>query len=138
MLKSKLHISFKKYFVLSLSIFYLLNPMQKQLTEGMHTFSHVMTHTNSGHHEADHESGRVHTHEHKMITFFSKIFSSEEKTSDHEGVYFSYTFDKHFAQEYPAIDFKFKTNTKHKFFYSFHIPKSIKSIPSPPPEVFFS
>ncbi len=94
--KSNLHISFKKYFVLSLSIFYLLNPMQKQLSEGMHTFSHVMTHTNFGHHEADHESGLEHTHEHKMITFFSKIFSAEE-SSEHNGIYFNYTLDKHFA-----------------------------------------
>ena len=138
MLKSKLHISFKKYFVLSLSIFYLLNPMQKQLSEGMHIFSHVMTHTDYGHHEEDHLLGREHTHEHKLITFFSKIFSSEEKTSDHEGVFFNYTFDKHFAQEYPPIDFKNETNTKHNFFYAFHIPKSVKTIPSPPPETFFS
>lgn len=138
MLKSKLHISFKKYFVLSLSIFYLLNPMQKQLSEGMHIFSHVMTHTDYGHHEEDHLLGREHTHEHKLITFFSKIFSSEEKTSDHEGVFFNYTFDKHFAQEYPLINFKFKPFVKHIYFYTFHIPKSVKTIPSPPPEIFFS
>ena len=136
--KSQLHISFKKYFVLSLSIFYLLNPMQKQLSEGMHIFSHVMTHTDSGHHQEDHELGRVHTHEHKMIAFFSKIFSSEEKTGDHEGVFFNYTLDKHFAQKYPAIDFKFKKNPNHIFYYNFHFPKSVKTIPSPPPEIFFS
>lgn len=136
--KSNFHISFKKYFVLSLSIFYLLNPMQKQLSEGMHTFSHVIAHTDFSHHEEDHFLGREHTHEHKMITFFSKIFSSEEKTDDHDGVFFNYTFDKHFAQEYPAVDFKKETITKHYFYYSFHISKSIKTIPSPPPETFFS
>lgn len=136
--KSNFHISFKKYFVLSLSIFYLLNPMQKQLSEGMHTFSHVIAHTDFSHHEEDHFLGREHTHEHKMIAFFSKIFSSEEKTDDHDGVFFNYTFDKHFAQEYPAVDFKNETITKHNFYYSFHISKSIKTIPSPPPETFFS
>lgn len=136
--KSNFHISFKKYFVLSLSIFYLLNPMQKQLSEVMHTFSHVIAHTDFSHHQEDHFLGREHTHEHKMITFFSKIFSSEEKTDDHDGVFFNYTFDKHFAQEYPAVDFKNETITKHNFYYSFHISKSIKTIPSPPPETFFS
>ncbi|MCB0466176.1 MAG: hypothetical protein KDC78_10975, partial [Aequorivita sp.] len=129
MLKSKLHISFKKHFVLFLSALYLLNPMQKQIGEAMHTFSHVMTHTDYGHHEEDHLLGLEHTHEHKMITFFSKIFSSEEKTSDRDGVFFNYTFDKHFAQEYPNIDFKFKQIVNHIYFYTFHIPKSIKTIP---------
>ena len=136
--KSNFYISFKKYFVLSLSIFYLLNPMQKQLSEGMHTFSHVMTHTDFSHPETDHELGREHTHEHKMIIFFSKIFSSDEKTSDHEGVFFNYTLDKHFAQEYPAINFKFKPFVKHTHHYTFHISKSVKTIPNPPPETFFS
>tara|TARA_R110002050_G_C8917003_1_gene511184 strand:- start:835 stop:1251 length:417 start_codon:yes stop_codon:yes gene_type:complete len=136
--KNNFHIVIKRIIVLSLSIFYLLNPMQKQLSEGMHTFSHMMTHTNSGHHDADHNLGMEHTHEHKMITFFSKIFSSEEKTSDHEGVYFNYSLDKHFAQEYPAINFKFKPVVKHTHHYTFHIPKSVKTIPSPPPEKFFS
>ena len=96
-----------------------------------------MTHTDYGHHEEDHLLGHEHTHEHKLITFFSKIFSSEE-TSDHDGVFFNYTFDKHFAQEYPPIDFKKETSTKHNFFYVFHIPKSVKTILSPPPETFFS
>ena len=136
--KSNFHISFKKYFVLSLSIFYLLNPMQKQLSEGMHTFSHIMAHTDFSHHEEDHFLGREHTHEHKMIAFFSKIFSSEEKNSEHEGVFFNYTVDKHFAQEYPNIDFKFKTIVSHEYHYTFHIPKSVKTIPSPPPEFLFS
>jgi hypothetical protein len=124
--------------VLFISALYLLNPMQKQIAEGMHTFSHVMTHTDYGHHEEDHLLGLEHTHEHKMITFFSKIFSSEEDTTYHDGVFFNYTFDKHFAQEYPKIDFRFKTNAKHIFYYAFHIPKSVKTIPSPPPKKFFS
>lgn len=138
MLKSDFHISFKKYFVLSLSIFYLLNPMQKQLSEGMHTFSHVMVHTDFSHHEEDHLLGHEQTHEHKMITFFSKIFSSKEKTDDHEGVFFNYTLDKHFAQKYQNIDFKFKPLVTHIYHYTFHISKSIKTIPNPPPELFFS
>lgn len=136
--KSRFHIFLKKHFVLFLSVLYLLNPMQKQLAEGMHTFSHVVAHTNFSHHQEDHASGREHTHEHKMITFFSKIFSSEEKTSDHEGVFFNYTLDKHVAHEYQNIDFKIKTVVTHIYFYTFQIPKSIKTIPSPPPEVFFS
>ena len=70
MLKSKLHISFKKYFVLSLSIFYLLNPMQKQLSEGMHIFSHVMTHTDYGHHEEDHLLGREHASRNILFIVF--------------------------------------------------------------------
>jgi hypothetical protein len=136
--KNSFHIAFKKYFVLSLSVLYLLNPMQKQIAEAMHAFSHVMTHTDYGHHEEDHLLGREHTHEHKMITFFSKIFSSEEKTSDHDGVFFNYTFDKHFAEGYPKVNFKLKPLVKHIYCYSFHISKNIKTIPSPPPEVFFS
>ena len=136
--KSNFHISFKKHFVLFLSALYLLNPMQKQIAESMHTFSHVVTHTDYGHHEEDHLLGLEHTHQHKMITFFSKIFSSEEKTNDHDGVFFNYTLDKHFAQEYPAIDFKFKSIVTHIYYYTFHISKSVKTIPSPPPEKFFS
>ena len=112
--------------------------MQKQLAEGMHTFSHVMTHTDYAHHEEDHLLGNEHTHEHKIITFFSKIFSSEENTKDHNGVFFDYSLDKHFAKEYPTIDFNIKNISKHKFHYAFHIPKRVKTIPSPPPEVFFS
>lgn len=124
--------------MLFLSVLYLLNPMQKYLAEGMHTFSHALTHTNFSHHQEDHSSGREHTHEHKMITFFTKIFSSEEKTSDHEGVYFNYTLDKHFAKDYPVIDFKFKSRVTHIYYYTFNISKSVKIIPSPPPETFFS
>lgn len=111
--------------------------MQKQIAEGMHTFSHVMTHTDFSHHEADHELGRKHTHEHKMITFFSKIFSSE-KNNEQEGAFFNYTLDKHFGQAYPKIDFRFLANTKHIFNYVYHIPKNAKTIFTPPPEVFFS
>lgn len=113
--------------------------MQEQIAKGMHGFSHSLFQTDSSHHEDEHVHGHHHSHEHKMITFFSKIFSSEsEGESEHDGVFFNYTLDKHFAQEYPSIDFKFHTITKHKFFYSFHIPKSVKSIPNPPPEIFFS
>ena len=130
--------SFKKYLVLLLCILYLLNPMQKQISEGMHKFSHAISHTDNSHHHIDHQLEQEHSHEHKMIAIFSKIFSSEEKTDDHDGVFFNYTFDKHFAQEYPAVDFKKETITKHYFYYSFHISKSIKTIPSPPPETFFS
>ncbi|MEM0517845.1 hypothetical protein [Aequorivita flava] len=135
--KSNFHISFKKHVVLFLAALYLLNPMQKQLVEGMHTFSHVLAHTDYSHHQEDHLLGHEHTHEHKLITFFSKIFSSEE-TSDHDGVFFNYTFDKHFAQDYPPVNFKFKTNISNIFTYTFHIPTSVKTIPSPPPETFFS
>ncbi len=112
--------------------------MQKQIAEGMHTFSHVMAHTDYGHHDEDHLLGHEHTHEHKIIAFFSKIFTSEENPKDHNGVFFDYTLDKHFAQEYPTIDFNIKTTTKHNFYYSFQIPKSVKTIPSPPPEIFLS
>ncbi|QQX77451.1 MULTISPECIES: hypothetical protein [Aequorivita] len=111
--------------------------MQKQMAEAMHIFSHVMTHSDYSHHQEDHVMDREHTHEHKLITFFSKIFSSEE-TSDHDGVFFNYTFDKHFAQKYPATNFRIKKNTAHNFYYTFHINKSVKTIPSPPPETFFS
>ncbi|SRX52419.1 hypothetical protein [Aequorivita sp. CIP111184] len=136
--KSKFHISFKKHFVLFLSALYLLNPMQKQIAEGMHTFSHVMTHTDYSHHEEDHLLGLEHTHKHKIITFFSKIFSSEENTKNHDGVFFNYTMDKHFAQEYPAIHFKFKSIVEHIYYFTFHIPKTVKTVPSTPPETFFS
>lgn len=112
--------------------------MQKQLSEGMHSFSHVMAHSDYGHHQEDHSLGHAHTHEHEMIAFFNKIFSSEEKTSDHDGVFFNYTFDKHFAQEYPNINFRFKPFVTHIYNYTFHISKSIKTIPSPPPEIVFS
>jgi len=111
--------------------------MQKQIADGMHTFSHVMTHTDYSHHEAEHELGRNHTHEHKMFTFFSKIFSSE-KTSGHEGAFFDYTLDKHFPKAYPKINFSIQENTKHIFNYAFHIPKNVQTIFTPPPEIFFS
>ncbi len=76
----------------------------------MHTLSHAIAHTDTSHHQEDHLSGHEHSHEHELITFFSKIFSSEEKSDDHEGAFFNYTLDKHFAQDYPTIDFKFKPN----------------------------
>ena len=112
--------------------------MQKQIVEGMHTFSHLITHTDFGHHEEDHALGHEHSHEHEMISFFSKIFSSEEKTNNHEEVVSNYTLDKHFKDEYPNINFKFKPLVKHIYHYTFHIPKSVKTIPSPPPKTFFS
>lgn len=131
-------ISFKKYLVLLLCILYLLNPMQKQFAEGMHKFSHAFSHIDISHHHNDHQLEREHSHEHKMIAIFSKIFSSEEKTSDHDGVFFNYTLDKHFAQEYHTIVLKFKPNIKHSYNYTFHISNSVKTIPNPPPEYFFS
>lgn len=138
MSKSNFYNSFMRCTVLFLSVLYLLNPMQKQIAEGMHTFSHFTAHTDSSHHEDDHLHGREHSHDHKLITLFSKIFSSDENNDLHEGVFFNYTLDKHFAQEYPTIDFKINTITNHIFWYTFHIPKSVKSIPYPPPETFFS
>ena len=66
-----------KFTVLSLSVLYLLNPMQKQIAEGMHKVSHLTTDTNHSHHEEDHLHGHEHSHEHKLITLFSKIFSAK-------------------------------------------------------------
>jgi hypothetical protein len=135
--KSNFLISFKNYFVLLLSFLYLINPMQKQIAEMMHSLSHAIVHIDSSHHQEDHLLGYEHSHEHEFITFFSKIFSSEEKTNDHEGTFFNYTVDKHFVQAYPMVAFKLKPHTMHSFCYSFHISKSVKAIPNPPPEVFF-
>ncbi len=135
---SKSHFYFKKHFVLFLSAIYLLNPLQEYLVESMHTLSHLLIYSENSHHEKDHHMGHEYTHEHKVVSFFSKIFSSNEKTSDHDSTHFNYTFDTHFAQAYPKLDFHLKTPIKHIFSYTFHYYTSVKIIPTPPPEVFFS
>jgi len=112
--------------------------MQQQLAEGMHLFSHAISQIEFGHHDHSHSHDHEQTHEHKMISFFNKIFSSEETNNNHDNKIFTYTLDKHFADAYPKIDFNFTPIIKLRSKKTYQKRKGVKTTPTPPPEKIVS
>ncbi len=120
-----------------LVVLYLLNPLQRPLLEGLHKVSHVISHTGSSHqHSLKHTMDKEHSHEHAVVGFFSKLFSSE--VPQEEKIFFTTDFDKHFAKQYPLLNLPINIFTKHTFFHPSEGPKSFHARTSQPPESFFS
>ena len=140
MLKSNFLLFFKRNIVLCISILYLFNPVQKQIIEVMHVFAHVIYSHNYSHH--DHENEHKHTqtkvHNHTIISYFSGMINSLEKSDYNEDYSFFYSIDKHFIQKYPTFKFHFNKYTKPSYYYSFRIIISDQTILYPPPEILFS
>ncbi|PVW14101.1 hypothetical protein [Marixanthomonas spongiae] len=125
----------KKRFILSLAVLYLMVPLQRSLSEGFHRLSHALTNTSADHHhDLDHQLGRDHTHEHKLISFFSELFSTKDSPTEQDVLFQEIKYDKHLTQEYLTLKPEIPTSINHIFMYRYGTYSTPLSVQTPPPK----
>ncbi|EWH13444.1 hypothetical protein KLA_09949 [Cellulophaga geojensis KL-A] len=100
MIRSKQYIL--KIIAISISLLYVLHPLQHQIKDGLHAISHaidshtVAVHTHSHTSTAGHNHSHTHAqdHEHQIITFINNLFSEAENNSN-DGLVQQVKIDKH-------------------------------------------
>ncbi|MCL5244235.1 hypothetical protein M4I21_00335 [Cellulophaga sp. 20_2_10] len=98
----------------SISLLYVLHPLQDQIKDGLHAISHAIeTHTTASEHSHSNTSATAHSHshtvnhEHQVITFINNLFGAPDNDSN-DTLVLDIKIDKHIVDTYTYI---FKNNT---------------------------
>jgi len=139
---------FIKQIALLMSICYLINPLQNQIIEVLHSLSHsleipssIFTHENKSitafeSHESHSHDNRVSEHEHELIDLVDLILdgSSEDKDSE-DAPLKEFKVKKHLVAYSLKLPFKFFVNSsKTTFFYHPKLKDGHPQIISLPPQ----
>lgn len=99
---------------ISISLLYVLHPLQNQIKDGLHAISHaieaqntVVAHSHSHTSTTTHSHSHAVNHEHQLITFFNDLFGAPENDSN-DGFVQEIKIDKHIADAYT---YNIKNNT---------------------------
>lgn len=127
--------------IVVVAVLYGLGPLQKPLSIGFHKLEHAISNTSSDHihsHELAHKHNLVHghDHDHKVLTFFNKLFS-EDPHSDEQAPK-ELNLDKHVLQDYTFKQTRFSPRKKGQFFFLAKHYGITLHCAIPPPRDFFS
>lgn len=129
----------KKHLILLLAVLYVAAPLKNMFVSGLHEIAHAITQTNAHHsHQLAHDHDEEHTHEHRIVSFFSTLFSSESDASASDNVIPQFETDKHIVQENETLELPLKPFRIDSYWY--HSEAYITSFrnTTPPPEPRFS
>ncbi|MGJ8732392.1 MAG: hypothetical protein ACSHW4_04580 [Cellulophaga sp.] len=108
---------------ISISLLYVLHPLQHQIKDGLHAISHAIEAQNTvATHSHSHTSTKAHSHshaihhEHQIITFFNDLFGAPENDSN-DSLVQEIKIDKHIADTY-AYNIKNNTTLTINYIYT--------------------
>lgn len=101
---------------ISISLLYVLHPLQNQFKDGLHAISHAIeaqnsitahSHSHSSIAKHSHSHTHVQNHDHQIITFINDLFGAPENDSN-DGILQEIKIDKHIIE---PITYNISNNT---------------------------
>lgn len=137
--KNQRLVTFKKHFILLLAVLYVVAPLKNVLLGGVHEIAHAFSQTSAKHsHQLAHDHDEEHTHDHRIVSFFSTLFSSESDAETSDKIVPQFDVDKHFVQENEAEQLPLKPFRIAVYFYTSEKYTTSLQHTTPPPQGLFS
>ncbi|RMA65853.1 hypothetical protein BXY75_0267 [Ulvibacter antarcticus] len=117
---------------------YIMAPLKNTFLGLAHDVSHAFEKIQNSTHSHSHNHEIANHHEHKLISFFSIVFSSEKDATSSHDLQALQHFDKHLMQQDFALKILPKQNKKQIFHFALDSYTAFLKNTSPPPQATIS